>query len=321
VTALGLALAALAAVALNVGYLIQHAGLATAPAVRLSQPVSTLLALARNRRWLGGAIVTYTGVALNLAALSLAPLSLEQCVLAAGLVVVAVGHRRRRGIPARNEPLTIALGVAGLVLLALSTPAAEGHLRPSIAALLLFVALAAAAALAALASGVRHRAPAPAMLGLAAGLLYAGTTVSFKALTGALRVGEGLAGALPATALGLAALTTAAGFFAFQRGLQTGHPVPVVTLMTAGMNGGSILGGIIVFGEPLGGGASAPLHAAAFALLLAAGTLAARMLSAAAPGPGLAGSATPPPTPTAAPEPESRPPLALPARYGPRRPA
>jgi hypothetical protein len=65
-----------------------------------------------------------------------------------------------------------------------------------------------------------------------------------------------------------AALLTAAAFFAFQRGMQRGRPVPVIALMTTASNVISVLGGLTVFGDPLG---HAPaLRAAGFAAIAVA---------------------------------------------------
>jgi drug/metabolite transporter (DMT)-like permease len=77
-------------------------------------------------------------------------------------------------------------------------------------------------------------------------------------------------------------VATAGAFFAFQRGLQTGRAVPVIVLMTAATTAVSILGGIVVFGDPLGPShAIAALHVAAFLLVtVAAAVLAPRATAA-----------------------------------------
>jgi drug/metabolite transporter (DMT)-like permease len=76
------------------------------------------------------------------------------------------------------------------------------------------------------------------------------------------------------------ATVTAGGFFAFQRGLQSGPATGVVTLMTAGTNVVAILGGLLVMRESLGATpALAALHAGSFALVVLAGLLAAGELT------------------------------------------
>jgi high-affinity Fe2+/Pb2+ permease len=73
------------------------------------------------------------------------------------------------------------------------------------------------------------------------------------------------------------AIVSIGAFFAFQRGLQTGPAIPVIALMTVMTNLVAVLGGLVVFGEPLG---ATPLlvalHTAAFALAGVAAWLLAR---------------------------------------------
>jgi hypothetical protein len=64
-----------------------------------------------------------------------------------------------------------------------------------------------------------------------------------------------------------AVLATAGAFFCFQRALQTGRALPVIALMTAATNLVSVVGGLLVLGEPLGRTpALVALHVAAFLL-------------------------------------------------------
>jgi hypothetical protein len=68
-----------------------------------------------------------------------------------------------------------------------------------------------------------------------------------------------------------AAVATVGAFFAFQRGLQTGRALPVIALMTAATNVGSIAGAFVVLGDPLGRTPQlAALHALAFGLVMVA---------------------------------------------------
>jgi drug/metabolite transporter (DMT)-like permease len=270
----GIAAAAAAALLLNGGYLVQHAGLASAPVVRAAQPIATVRALLASRTWVTGALLGYVGLAMNTLALGLAPLSLVQSIVAAGLVVVALGAAwARRRPPGMREIVAI-----GLIVVALATLGAGAGGKPaeapSAAALLAFEAIAALAAWA-----IARRGQAgdgrPHRLGLAAGVLYGATNVALAAL-----LGSGGAPALVAVALVAGVVVTAGGFFAFQRGLQSGPASGVVTLMTAGTNVVAILGGLLVMNESLGATpALAALHAAAFALVVLAGLLAATEIS------------------------------------------
>ena len=88
-------------------------------------------------------------------------------------------------------------------------------------------------------------------LGLAGGVLYGAADVAIKALTG-IAGRHGAAGVLASPWLYAAIAASIGAFFCFQRGLQSGKAMPVIALMTAGTNVVSIVGGLTVFGDPLG---------------------------------------------------------------------
>jgi hypothetical protein len=284
----GILTASVAALLLNASYLVQHAGLSMAPVVRASQPLATVKALLASRTWVTGALLGYTGLALNTVALGLAPLSLVQSIVAAGLVVVALGAawaRRRR--PGARELVAIGVIVVALASLGIGTSTAPSGAPPA-AALLAFEVVAALAAWTVARRG-RGGGGGPHRLGLAAGILYGGTNVALAAL-----LASGGAAPVVAVALVAGATVTAGGFFAFQRGLQSGPATGVVTLMTAGTNVSAIAGGLLVMREPLGTTpALAALHAAAFGLVVLAGLLAASELTRLAEPAALRGSPTP----------------------------
>jgi hypothetical protein len=120
------------------------------------------------------------------------------------------------------------------------------------------------------------------LLGIAAGLLLGVANVAIK----------GLSGTVPADPLSIlspwtltAVIAGVGAFMALARGLQTGGPIPVITLSTVSANLISIAGGIAVFGDPMG---SDPLAIAARSLAFAAVIAAAIVLPAparAAPAP------------------------------------
>jgi hypothetical protein len=269
----GIGAASAAALLLNSSYLVQHAALSTAPVIRIWRPLVTVRALLASRRWVAGALMGYCGLAMNIVALGLAPLSLVQSIVATGLVVVALGAawaRRRR--PGTRELVAIGLVVVALAGLGIGAGAKPAG-APSAATLLAFESIAALVAWA-IARRSHGERGLPHRLGLAAGILYGGTNLALAGL-----LASGGAAAIVAVAVGAGAAVTAGGFFAFQRGLQSGPATGVVTLMTAGTNVVAILGGLLVMGDPLGAGpALAALHAAAFALIVLAGLLAAAEL-------------------------------------------
>jgi hypothetical protein len=257
-------LALAAAVALNGSYLLQHAGSVRTSAIDPRRPVRTLAALLRSPAWALGAVVGVTGWALHIGAMREAPLSLVQAFVAGGLALAvpmaAVGLGQRL---APGERQALALMVVALALLSLGLPrdAARAHFEGAALGAWL-------AGLGVLAGLVAARAPAarrPAALGLAGGLLYGAADLALKAVTGA----SSAVSAAPWIAA--AAVATVGAFFAFQRGLQTGRALPVIALMTAATNIGSIAGAFVVLGDRLGRTPQlAALHALAFALVLVA---------------------------------------------------
>jgi uncharacterized membrane protein len=267
---LGLGLALAASLALNLGYLLQHGGAGTAPPVTPRHPVATLRGLFASPIWLAGLGVGLSGWALHVLALSRAPLSLVQAFVAGGLVLcvplaaVALGHRVTAG-EARGVAL-MSLALAGLSL-GLHARAHSAHLVTAPLAAYMAVAGAAALALAAAPATPARRAAA---LGAAGGVLYGAADLAIKALTD-IASRHGAAAVARSPWLAAPALATAGAFFCFQRALQMGRALPVIALMTAATNAVSILGGLLVLGEPLGRTPGlAALHAGAFLLLAVA---------------------------------------------------
>ncbi len=247
---LGLAFALLASVGLNLSYLLQHGGVADAPAITLRHPIVSMRGVLSSRLWLVGAAVGTAGWAMHILALTRAPLSLVQAFLAGGLALVVplaaknLGHR-----VARSEVGAIALMTVALVGLTLGLDGSGDHHRFATGPMLGYLVVSAvlAACLAAAARGDR-RAHA---LGLAGGILYGAADASIKGLTGILR-DHGVLGVLTSGWLLAAAVLSLTAFFCFARGLQTGRALPVIALMTAGTNVVSIVGGFVVFGDSLG---------------------------------------------------------------------
>jgi hypothetical protein len=194
----------------------------------------------------------------HVAALSFAPVSIVQIVLAGGVVLLAVTAERFFGcaVGARQR-ICLALTAGGLVLIVATLPATSGRgdgVAP--AGLLGFQAtlLVVAGALVAGACSSRGRAHAGLMLGAAAGTLFAVSDVALKALLDPLADGGGAE---------LTAPSSLVAFYASARSLQQGEAVPVIALTGAAANVANIAGGFIVFGDPVPAGT-----VAAFALML-----------------------------------------------------
>lgn len=260
----GLGLALLASFALNGSYLVQHAGVAGAPAVSARHPLATFRGLLTSRLWVAGLVLGLGGWALHVGALAHAPLSLVQAFAAGGLALIVPAGARVLGQRLSREE-GVAIGVMALALVMLALGAAPAVAGASFSALgmgaYLIAALGGAALLAALAPAA-HR---PHALGAAAGILYGAADAATKAVT----VGHGsLAGWLTSPWLLAVAITSAGAFFAFQRGLQTGAALPVIALMTAATNLVAIIAGVLVFGDGLGvSPVMVGVHLVAFALV------------------------------------------------------
>jgi hypothetical protein len=121
-----------------------------------------------------------------------------------------------------------------------------------------------AAALAALLAALPASGRRPHALGAAAGVLYGAADTATKAVTAA---AHGSLAGLASPWLVAVTLASVGAFFAFQRGLQIGQAIPVIALMTVLTNVVAVVGGLVVFGEPLGASpALAALHLVAFGL-------------------------------------------------------
>jgi drug/metabolite transporter (DMT)-like permease len=271
----GLLLAFACAFATNLAFLYRHRGAVAAPAVDARHPLRSAAGLFRSKWWTIGFAIAVAAWGLHVVALSLAPLSLVQAVISGGLVMLAVLAERWFGFRlGYREWLGLGLSGAGLAFLALTLQGAGGdHDSYSVSAMIAFegglVALGALLVL----SGIGDRA-APrrgVLLGAAAGTLFGLSDISIKALTGTVP-GDLLSIVSPWTLL--AAMASVTAFYALARGLQIGDAIPVITLTSVAANASAILGGVIVFGDPLGSDpATIVARIGAFATVITAAAL------------------------------------------------
>ena len=248
---LGILLALACAVATQLGFLYKHRGANAAPKVDIRHPLRTVRALFSSPWFAIGMGVALGAWILHVAALALAPLSVVQAVLSTGVVMLAVLADRLFGFEVgRRQWLGVAMTAVGLVLLVLTLPASHGaHSSYSLAGMLAFEGgMLAIGAL--LISGPRMGAPDHhhgIMLGAAAGTLFGVSDVAIKALTGL----DGPLAILLSPWLGVAALASVVAFYASARGLQDGEAVPVIASTSTAANVSCIIGGIVVFGDPM----------------------------------------------------------------------
>jgi hypothetical protein len=272
-TELGIALALGCAALANVSMLCKHRGANQAPRVCVRSPLRSAAALFRSRWWTIGFAVATGAWLLHVAAIAIAPLSLVQAVIAGGIVLIAYPAERYFGHHlGRREWIGLALAATGLAFLAVTVPASANAPGYSLSALIAFESAAAGAGFAMLASGTLRnpRREFGVVLGAASGVLVGVANVSIKALT------ESSAGMLtllsPWTAL--IVLAGLGAFFALARGMQLGDAIPVIATASVASNCAAILGGVVVFGDPIGSGLVDGLaRGAAFVAVIGAAAL------------------------------------------------
>ncbi|HWH43479.1 MAG TPA: hypothetical protein VNT32_01985 [Thermoleophilaceae bacterium] len=273
---IGLLLALATAFTSIVGFLYKHRGAVEAPDIDWRRPVASSLRLFSSPWYTLGIVVATASWGFHVAALSLAPISLVQSVIAGGLVLLTVVADRLFGFTVtRREWIGVALTALGLSFLAatLDGAADSAHSSYETGTLVLWVALGAGigvvvAAIAARRMGARG---GPA-LGLAAGLLWGASDVTIKALSDSLDGGAVAVLAHPLAAV--IALLSLAGLLVSAGSLQLGPAVPVIAVTSAAANVWTIASGPIVFGEPLPEDTpGVVLRLAAFALVIGAAAL------------------------------------------------
>jgi drug/metabolite transporter (DMT)-like permease len=226
----GLILALASAVATNLAFLFKHRGAVLAPPIAVRHPLRSAAGLFRSRWFLVGWIVAIVAWGLHVGALSLAPLSIVQAVLSGGLVFLAVFAERFFGFRlGRRQWVGVTITAAGLVVIGLTGGGAEDSQGSSLAALI--------------AVGLSF--------GPAAGALWGVSDVALKYLTQA--PPGPLLGLLSPWAL-TALIAGVIAFYASARSLQIGHGVEVIAITSVAANLAAIIGGILVFYDPIGSG-------------------------------------------------------------------
>jgi hypothetical protein len=271
---IGLLLALATAFSSVVGFLYKHRGAVESPAVEMGQPVRSSLRLFRSRWYVLGIVVATASWGLHVGALSLAPISLVQSVIAGGLVLLTVtADRLFAHEVTRREWAGVALAALGLAFLA-ATLDGEGHSAHShyeAASLVPWIAGLALAATLIAATGANGR-RAGVILGASAGLYWAASDTSIKALSG--HLGDGAATVLLSPLAGVVALASFAGLVVSARSLQIGKAVPVIAVTSVAANLFTIAAGPIVFAEPLPDSSlGVALRLLAFALVISAAAL------------------------------------------------
>jgi drug/metabolite transporter (DMT)-like permease len=272
----GIFLALACALTTNVGFLYKHRGACAAPAVDIKRPFWTAKSLFASRLFALGMLIAVGAWIFHVAAMTIAPLSLVQAVLAGGVVLLAIMAERMFGLKiGRRQWLGLGLTALGLMLLGVSLPPTHGaHSRFSVPGMIAFeAALVIVGSL--LIIGPRigaSREHHGFMLGAAAGILFGVSDVAIKAISGMVASHGALGLISPWTLVTIGA--SIAAFYASAKGLQDGDAVPVIAVTGTAANVAGIVGGIIVFGDPLSGNPlTLIVECVAFLLVLSAAWL------------------------------------------------
>jgi len=252
---LGILLALCCALVTNLAFFYKQRGARRAPLVRPRRPLCSARDLLRCRVFALGMGLACVAWLLHVGALALAPLSVVQVVLAAGIALIGVMAEPLFGLRVgRGEWMGLGLATTGLAAFALTAPASGGtHATFAPAAMASFEAGLATIVvlLFVLSAAGRSRAARGMMLGAASGILFAVSDVAIKALTGIVGA-HGVIGLLsPWTVAAVAASLVA--FLGSARAFQEGSAVAVIAVTSATANLAAIGGGLLVFGDPLPG--------------------------------------------------------------------
>ena len=253
---IGLALALASALATNVAFLLKQRGAVLAPPVRATHPLRSAVGLFASKWFAIGWAVAVGAWLLHVGALALAQLSSVQAVLSGGLVFLAVLAERYFGFHlGRRQWTGVIITTLGLAVIALTGGSQAGETgRYALAALITVEGAVFAIGVALAVISAHHRilpATEGMLLGTAAGALFGVSDIALKYLSHAVHGGV-LDLISPWTLAALAASVIA--FYASARGLQLGPAVEVIALTSIAANLTAIIGGILVFRDPIGSG-------------------------------------------------------------------
>jgi hypothetical protein len=275
-TEFGLMLALGCALLSNVALLCKHRGAVRAPEVRFRSPLRSAAALFASKWWAIGFAVAFVAWGLHVAALAMAPLSMVQAVIAGGISLLVIPARNLFGITLGwRELCGMGLSAAGLAFLALTATqhpdGAGAEYSASTMAAFEGGAIVLGAALLLSAAHGRGRRHGGVMLGAAAGVLIGVSDVAIKALA---EVVPGAPAAILSPWTLVAGVAAVAAFYALARSLQLGDPVEVIVISSVAANCAAIVGGVLVFGDPVGSDAlGVAARSAAFLAVIAAAAL------------------------------------------------
>lgn len=272
----GLGLALACAVATNVAFLLKQRGAVRAPPVRVRHPLRSAVDLFRSRWFAVGWLVAIGAWVLHVGALAIAPLSIVQAVLSGGLVFLAVFAERYFGFRlGRRQWAGVIVTAAGLAIIGLTSGTDGGETPDYAPAALIALESGVLVVATAVAATSGHRRIPPAaqglLLGVVAGALFGISDIAIKYLTDA--VGDGVLELISPWS-GAALVASVGAFYTSARALQIGPGVEVIALTSVAASVTAILGGILVFRDPIGtGGLEITGRMLAFSLVIAGAAL------------------------------------------------
>src|SRR5438105_1959009 len=271
---IGILFALATAFVANLAFFYKYRGANAVAKVSVRHPLRSARALYSSRWFALGMAIAVLSWGLHVAALALAPMSVVQVALAAGVVLIAVMAERMFGFEVGpRQWLGLTMTAVGLATLGITLPSLHGaHSQFSQAAMISFEAgLFGVGGL--LIMGPRMGGPAEhhgIMLGAAAGILFGVSDTAIKALTG-ITSAHGLLALALSPWLFVALAASIVAFYASARGLQDGEAVPVIAVTGTAANIAGIAGGLGLFGDPMAGSPlGIAMQAAAFVLIILA---------------------------------------------------
>jgi hypothetical protein len=251
---IGILLALACAFVANLGFFYKYRGANAVAKVQVRHPLRSARALYSSKWFCLGMAIAVGSWVFHVAALAVAPMSVVQVALAAGVVLIAVMAERMFGFEVGPRQWTgLVLTAIGLATLGLTLPAMHGaHSQFSQAAMISFEAgLFGLGGLLIMGPRMGGRAEHHGMmLGAAAGILFGVSDIAIKAIT--VVMGDvGVVGGLLSPWTLTAVIASVAAFYASARGLQDGEAVPVIAVTGTAANVCGIAGGIVVFGDPM----------------------------------------------------------------------
>ena len=248
---IGLLLALACALGASLGGLWKQRGAVQTSAVDIRHPLQSAAALFRSKWFVLGWITAAVAWLLHVGALALAPLSLGQAVISGGIVLLGLLAERFFDFKVtRRQWVGLVLLGVGMGALGATAHGDNNHSGYGILAVAIFELCAIAAGVVC-ALGCRRkrlRDRHGLLLGIAGGIMFGVSDISIKAVTGGHHGILGFFG--PWTFFGI--VGAIAGFFTTAKSLQVGEPVEVIAATTCAATLLGIVGGIVLFGDPIG---------------------------------------------------------------------